>query len=218
MRRPSVVYPSLEDCAGKWRKQSFNEGKVQANLGFLHGELDHPELAPQHYERMVEIYRAFDYLYAVGVGLNGLGQIALKVGDLDTAARVLAEALSCFEQTGGMGMVEQVRGNLAVLKGLRARRQRQNVVARQAFEEALSVFEEKAYGPSRDLRPFVRRLFEQLQATPTTGDVRGACYYPIAGRPLLNCLAPSHRDGYSIKAPVVVALGALNDRRSGRRS
>jgi tetratricopeptide (TPR) repeat protein len=155
---------ALQSVRATGEQQSFDEGKVQANLGFLHDELDHPEVAQEHFERLVELGRAFDSPYSIGVGLNGLGQIALRRGDLDAAGRILPEALSCFEQSGGLGMVAQVQGNLAVLKGLEAQRQGENLVANKAFEEALSLFEEKAYGPTTDQRPFVRRLLEQLQA------------------------------------------------------
>jgi hypothetical protein len=52
----------------------------------------------------------------------------------------------------------------AVLKGLEAQRQKENIVARRAYKGALSLFEDKTYGLCTDQVPFVRRLLEQLQA------------------------------------------------------
>jgi class 3 adenylate cyclase/tetratricopeptide (TPR) repeat protein len=194
---------ALQSIQATGEQRSFDEGKIQANLGFLHDELGHLEVAQQHFERQVELGRALgDYPYAIGVGLNGLGQIALKQGDLDTAGRVLQEALSCFEQAGGTGMAAQVQGNLVLLGGLQALRQRENQIARQAFEEALSLFEEKAGGPGVDQKPFVRQLLEQFQA-------------PLAvTTPEAPASAPSPPDNSSTETRPAVEKSALRRRTS----
>jgi class 3 adenylate cyclase/tetratricopeptide (TPR) repeat protein/DNA-binding XRE family transcriptional regulator len=117
------------------------------------------EIEQSHPERV--------YPYAVGGVWNALGQLALKMGNLEEAARYLTDALPFLEQSqslgGPAGYAEQVRANLILLGGLQALRQGDREAAGQAFEQALQQFE--AIGrlsDAVDQRPFVRQLLAEL--------------------------------------------------------
>jgi tetratricopeptide (TPR) repeat protein len=108
------------------------------------------------------------YPYAVGGVWNALGQLALRMGNLDEAARYLTDALPFLEKSqslgGPAGYAEQARANLVLLAGLQALRQGDREAAGQAFELALQQFE--AIGrltDATDQRPFVRQLLADLR-------------------------------------------------------
>jgi class 3 adenylate cyclase/tetratricopeptide (TPR) repeat protein len=111
------------------------------------------------------------YPYAVGLIWNALGQLALKMGNLDEAARYLTDALPFVEQSRSLGgpaeAVAQVQANLVLLAGLQALHQGDRDVAVQGFEQAMQQFEAIGRLPDAvDQRPFVRRLLADLREQP----------------------------------------------------
>jgi tetratricopeptide (TPR) repeat protein len=109
-----------------------------------------------------------DYPYGAGGVWNALGQLALKMGNLEDAARYLTDALPFLEQSRSLGgpaeVVTQAQANLVLLEGLQALRQGDRDAAGQAFEQALQQFE--AIGrltDAVDQRPFVRQLLADLR-------------------------------------------------------
>jgi class 3 adenylate cyclase/tetratricopeptide (TPR) repeat protein len=109
-----------------------------------------------------------DYPYGAGGVWNALGQLALKMGNLEEASTYLTDALPFLEQSRSLGgpaeAVAQAQANLILLAGLQALRQGDREAAGRAFEQALQQFE--AIGrlsDAVDQRPFVRRLLADLR-------------------------------------------------------
>lgn len=152
----------------------LSEILVQANLAFLYDRQGDADAAKQRFQEVIVGSRELETahgedvsLYSVAVALNGLGQIALKAGEIQTAAYDFAEALPLFEGRGALSNVVQVRGNLAVVKGLEARQQGDGQAAVQALEEALNLFEQtRGNANATDMRPFVRQLLASMGQTP----------------------------------------------------
>jgi tetratricopeptide (TPR) repeat protein len=142
-------------------------------LGFLYEQMGHTAAAQRLYEELLPRVRPAGHWLGIGMLLNALGQLALRAGHLETAARDLAEALPLLEKSAAVAMVVQVHGNLAILAGLEAQRQSDQEDAARAFEEALRLFDqngsEQGGGIATDQRPFVRHLLAELQEQPAAG-------------------------------------------------
>jgi class 3 adenylate cyclase/tetratricopeptide (TPR) repeat protein/DNA-binding XRE family transcriptional regulator len=113
-------------------------------------------------------FRHTHYPYGVGGVWNALGQLALKMGNLEEAARYLTDALPSLEQSRSLGgpaeVVAQAQANLILLAGLQALRQGDREAAGQAFEQALQQFEAVGrLADAVDQRPFARRLLADLR-------------------------------------------------------
>jgi tetratricopeptide (TPR) repeat protein len=146
---------------------AVSEVLTRCNLGFLYEGLGDFATAQQHFATALEIGRAFAIPDYIGVPLNGLGQVALKGGDLEAATADFTEAQALFEQSGMENNVLQVRGNLALVTGLQARRRGDGEAARQAVEEALSLFEQAGgTANATDQRPYARQLLAELGVQP----------------------------------------------------
>ncbi len=75
------------------REDRANEMALLCNFGFLYDMMGKPEAAQLAFEQALAMGREFGGANWIGVPLNGLGQIALKRGDLDNATHRLMEAL-----------------------------------------------------------------------------------------------------------------------------
>jgi tetratricopeptide (TPR) repeat protein len=143
------------------------EDMSKSNLALVYDQLGQLAAARTLLEEIVQSNPQRVYPYAVGFMWNALGQLALKMGNLEEAARYLTDALPFVEQSRSLGgpaeAVAQVRANLVLLSGLQALHQGDRKAAGQAFEQALQHFE--AIGrltDAGDQRPFVRRLLADL--------------------------------------------------------
>jgi tetratricopeptide (TPR) repeat protein len=146
------------------------EHMIKSNLAVVYDELGQLAAAQTLLEDIAAQTQGTqgDYPYGAGGVWNALGQLALKMGNLEEAARYLTDALTFLEQSRSLGgpaeVVEQARANLTLLAGLQALRQGDREATTQAFEQALQQFE--AIGrlsDAVDQRPFVRRLLADLR-------------------------------------------------------
>jgi class 3 adenylate cyclase/tetratricopeptide (TPR) repeat protein len=140
---------------------------IKSNLAMVYDQLGQLAAARTLLEEMAQSTKG-DYPYGVGGVWNALGQLALKMGNLEEAARYLTDALPFLEQSRSLGgpaeVVAQAQANLTLLAGLQALGRDDREAAGQAFEQALQQFE--AIGrlaDAVDQRPFVRRLLADLR-------------------------------------------------------
>jgi tetratricopeptide (TPR) repeat protein len=115
-----------------------NYGEVCSLLG------DYPA-ARERLEEAAALLRGSQSLAEAGAQ-DILGEIVLKGGDVESAARLFQEALQTLEHhymdiPEGAQMLAHLRGNLAATEGEAARLRGDRREARRRFEEALGIFE-----------------------------------------------------------------------------
>ncbi len=102
--------------------------------------------AQRYLEEAAELVHASQSEYT-GALLETQGEVALKMGNVETAARLFQQALQLLERqpyvddTEGALVIAHVRGNLAATEGEAARLKGDTEEARRHFEEALAIFE-----------------------------------------------------------------------------
>jgi hypothetical protein len=111
-------------------------------------------------------YRA---ILGLAVQRNALGQRALMTGEFGAASSYFANTLEVTEKLGSAGVSKGTQRNIAILKGREAQSRNARVAAKQAFEEALTRFENTAL-PATLQRPYVRQLPASLQGAPVQSE------------------------------------------------
>jgi tetratricopeptide (TPR) repeat protein len=111
------------------------------NLATFEEVLGQNDQARQHAETVLAMARKWGARYAIGLGLDRLGEIALETGDIETAARCFTESLTYFESLGIPQMTEHVNANLLLVQGEQARLRGDRQVALRLYQEASKVLE-----------------------------------------------------------------------------
>jgi tetratricopeptide (TPR) repeat protein len=103
--------------------------------------------AREHFEEAVALLRGSQSLGEAGAQ-HFLGEVLLRTGDVETAARLFHEALQMVEQrytdlpdTEGGLLITHLRGNVAATEGEAARMRGDIKESRRRFAEALRLFE-----------------------------------------------------------------------------
>jgi tetratricopeptide (TPR) repeat protein len=138
------------------------EAKTLCDFGLRHEAKGEFEQARHSFDEAVAVAQAMGDPIGIGVLLNDRGHLGLLSGDLDAAARDLSEALPLLTELPDR--VLAVRGNLAILAGLKAQREGEREAAEQAFEEALRLFEQSTMPAFTERIRFVRQLLAELRA------------------------------------------------------
>jgi tetratricopeptide (TPR) repeat protein len=118
-----------------------------ANYGEVCSLLGDDGAAREHLEEAVVLLRGSQSL-GEALAQHFLGEVLLKTGDVESAARLFQEALQTVEQRytdlpdaeGGL-LITHLRGNVAATEGEAARLRGDNTEARRRLEEALGLFE-----------------------------------------------------------------------------
>jgi tetratricopeptide (TPR) repeat protein len=119
-----------------------------SNYGEVCSLLGDDAAARERFEEGVALLRGSQSFGEAGAQ-HFLGEVLLKTGDVETAARLFQEALGTVEQRytdltdvdeGGL-LIRHLRGNVAATEGEAARLRGDSKEARRRFEEALGLFE-----------------------------------------------------------------------------
>jgi tetratricopeptide (TPR) repeat protein len=146
------------------------------NYGEVCSLLGDDAAAREHFEEALTIVRGSQSLGEAGAQ-HFLGEVLLKTGDVETAARFFQEALQTVEQRytdlpdaeGGI-LITHLRGNVAAAEGEAAWMRGDNTEARRRFEEALGLFEGAEIASvhyTRAYEEFVRKRLAMMAQTET---------------------------------------------------
>jgi tetratricopeptide (TPR) repeat protein len=155
------------------------------NYGEVCSLLGEYAAAREHLEEAVALLRGSQSLGEAGAQ-DILGEVLLKTGDVETAARLFQEALLTAEQhymglpeaEGGL-LIRHLRGNVAAAEGEAARMRGDSKEARRRFEEALGLFEGAKIFSShytRAYEDFVRERLAEVCKPPAGSTTSGKHY------------------------------------------
>jgi tetratricopeptide (TPR) repeat protein len=140
------------------------EGKTLCSFGVRYEAQGDFERSRRYFDEGVAVARTLGDPVGIGVLLNDRGHLGLLSGDLDAAGSDLSEALPLLTELPDRALA--ARGNLAILAGLEAQRQGEQESARQAFEEALRLFEQSVMPEFKTRIQYVRQLLANLREQP----------------------------------------------------
>jgi tetratricopeptide (TPR) repeat protein len=214
----AATFSNLADAAarlGDFQEAArlFAQGLASARLGGVHpitlfvllgnyGEvcslLGDDAAAREHFEENVALLRGTQS-HGEAAAQHFLGEVLLKTGEVEAAARLFQEALQTVEQrypdlsdAEGGQLIRHLRGNVAATQGEAARLRGDNKEARRLFEQALGLFDETdvyAVHYTRAYEDFVRLRLAEVgtqsagSTAVDTSERNGDIVAPVATEP-----------------------------------
>jgi tetratricopeptide (TPR) repeat protein len=115
--------------------------QCETTLASLEDQLGEDDQARQHMAAAIELARHINTPFGLGMGLDLLGEMHFKVGEIETAARCFAEALPYLESLGIADLSEHIHGNITLVQGELARQRGDVQEALRLYREASAVLE-----------------------------------------------------------------------------